>query len=522
MPNIDTTANVHKDKLVSLIISLNRAEKRNFKVLYATKDLKKQKLFVRLFDFLEKKEFYNVREILKAIPEIKATQLANVKMNLYKQLMSSLRNLHRKNNIDIEIREQLDFARILYNKGLYRQALEVLEKSKKRGMKLHLYPVCMEILEFEKLIESQHITGSMHMKAEELSKQSLSLSATIRKTARYSNLSLQLYGLYLKFGYVRNDQDYELVSNFFRKNLPKIKYDLLGFFEKLYLNQAHVWYCTMVQNFPFQYKYSKRWLDLFHQNPIMIKEWTPLYLKGFHNLLNSLFMNANYPKFILVLQQMEDFINEHSKTFNQNVQSLSLLFLYIHKINKHFLDGSFKDGVKLIPELEANITDKYLNWDNHRKMVFHYKIACLYFGAGENEKTIDTLNKIIFQYKADFRVDIQCFSRILSLLAHLELENEMLVSYQIKSVYRFLGKMDDIQEVHKEIFKFIRKTTSINRSQMKLELISLRDRLQDLQKEPYQRRPFFYLDIISWLDGKIQNKSTAKVIEEKFKISQAN
>ena len=54
-----------------------------------------------------------------------------------------------------------------------------------------------------------------------------------------------------------------------------------------------------------------------------------------------------------------------------------------------------------------------VTWILHRVLVFYYKIACLYFGSGNNEKAIDYLNRIINQ-KADLRNDLQCYSRLLA------------------------------------------------------------------------------------------------------------
>ena len=38
-----------------------------------------------------------------------------------------------EDNIDIQLHEQMDYARILYNKGLYLQSLKDLEKIKANG-----------------------------------------------------------------------------------------------------------------------------------------------------------------------------------------------------------------------------------------------------------------------------------------------------------------------------------------------------------------------------------------------------
>ena len=62
-------------------------------------------------------------------------QLSNLKAHLYKQILISLRMNPMHKNIRIQIREQLDFATILYQKGLYKQSLKVLEKAKILALK---------------------------------------------------------------------------------------------------------------------------------------------------------------------------------------------------------------------------------------------------------------------------------------------------------------------------------------------------------------------------------------------------
>jgi len=50
------------------------------------------------------------------MPDVEKPQLANLKSHLYKQLMSSLRDLKSKDSIELQLNELLDYARILYAK----------------------------------------------------------------------------------------------------------------------------------------------------------------------------------------------------------------------------------------------------------------------------------------------------------------------------------------------------------------------------------------------------------------------
>ena len=94
------------------------------------------------------------------MPDVKKRHLSNLKRHLYKQILISLRLIYIQKNIDIQIREQLDFARILYGKGLYMQSLKLLERIKRTALEHHQDVLHLEILEFQKMIEARHITRS--------------------------------------------------------------------------------------------------------------------------------------------------------------------------------------------------------------------------------------------------------------------------------------------------------------------------------------------------------------------------
>ncbi len=505
------------DDLIQLIKSLSRAEKRHFRLFVKRNQASEDILFLQLFDFLDKRQEYNEQLILKKLPSIKKRQLSNLKAHLYKQLLISLRLLSANQVVAIQIREMMDYAQVLYDKGLYRQALDMLAKAKNKSGQGSYHALSMEILDFEKHIEGQYITRSIEGRAEELAKETLQLSQTINSAHQFSNLSLQLYGLYLKVGYVHDPKDVQFLREFFYSNLPKIRYEDLDFNGKLHFCQAHIWFYFMNQEFIQCYRYAQRWIDLYQDRPELVRLHPTLYLKGLHNLLNATFSVLHYPKFDETLSCLLKFPEEHPQAnYNHNIEGLYFLYKYIHSIKGHFMKGTFDKGLELIPGLMEIIEEDRYNWDHHRIMVFYYRIACLYFGNGDNDEAITYLNKIINQKNPDYRGDIQAFSRILNLIAHFEMGNQQLVEYQVKSVYRFLSKLEDLGAVQKEIMRFLRRTPRMQESEMKREFAQLREKLLKHENDPFERRPFLYLDIISWLESRIRNVTVADIIREKY------
>ncbi len=502
------------ESLVNLIRSLTKAEKRSFK-LYATRNSSSQDelKFLQLFDFIDKTAHYSDDIVTLKLKSIKKSQLSNIKAHLYKQILTSLRLQYISHHIEIEIRETIDYATVLYQKAFYHQALKILDKAKQLAHKANSSLLRLEIVEFEKIIELQYITRSIGTRSEELKEESTAIQKHVEASIDFSNLALQLYALYLKGGFARDEKDYLFVQEFFLSRLRPYRIEDLDFEEKMHLYNAYVWYHYINQDFLMCYKYARLWVDLFDEYPEMKVLRKEMHLKGMHNLLNALFNLRSYTRFSEALDQLSNY--HFSEREQENEIILHKLYLYLNKINKHYLEGSFADGLLLVPEILDFLKVYEQKLDTHRIMVFYYKIACLYFGSGMNKEAIVYLNLVIQFKEQSLREDIQSFARILNLIAHFELGNDVLVEYQIKSVYRFLIKMGDLHGVQKEILSFLRLLPMTNPELIKAFKV-LHSKLVKLSLSPFEKRPFLYLDIISWLESKLENKKVQEVIQNKF------
>lgn len=470
---------------------------------------------VQLFDALDKMNEYDEVLLLKKHKSIKKQQLSNIKAHLYRQILSSLRLIEDDDNIDIQLHEQLDFARILYNKGLYLQSLKVLDKLKESAKVNQQITYQLLATIFEKKIEAMHITRSMENRAEELSRESENINQHLSLMSKLSNLALELYSWYIKNGHARDDRDVHAVKAFFETNLPAYDIHKMGFYEKLYLYQSFCWYGFILQDLLMYYRYTRKWVELFEAVPAMKTIETGQYIRGMHNLLGSQFNLNNYDKFNDYLENFQKFALSYSGMMNANVRIQTFVYLHIAKLNKHFLEGTFTEGLELVPYIEKKLEEYKLHLDRHRVLVFYYKIACLYFGSGDNEKAIDYLTKII-NWKMDLRTDLQCYARLLHLIAHYELGNYNLLEYLIKSVYRFLAKMKNLSTVEEEVFKFIRKSFSLSPQKLIPAFKSLKIKLESLEGNSLESRSFMYLDIIGWLESKIENVPVQEVRRKKF------
>jgi hypothetical protein len=475
---------------------------------------------VKLFDALDKMEEYNETLLLKKNPTISKQQLSNISANLYKQILDSLRLIKDVDNIDLQLHEQMDHARILYNKGLYLQSLNILDKTKRIAAANNQITYLIQVLFFEKKIEGLYLTRSIETRAEEIAEESKNAAEKISSINTLSSLALKLYSWYIKNGHARSAKEETAIQKIFTDGLPEDFTSANTFYEKLYLYQSYCWRAFICQDFLMYYRYAQKWVDLFSEEPCMIEIETMHYIKGMHNLMGAHFDLHNATKLKEAIKKLEAFSEEEIVLNNENNKIQTFIYLYTAKINLHFTEGTFTEGLAMIPSLVAQLDEFGLYLDNHRVLIFYYKIASLYFGSGDSSTAIDYLNKII-NWKVDLRTDLQCYSRLLQLIAHFELGNYSLIEYLIKSVYRFMAKMENMSTVEEEIFKFLRKSFHVEPKEIKPALQQLLVKLKAQEQNRFETRAFIYLDVISWIESKLKDVPVEHIIREKFLAQRA-
>ena len=503
------------DILFQLIKSLEKAEKRHFKLYIKRSSGKEDLKIVRLFDALDKLKDYDDKVLLKKLGDVTRPQLANLKTHLYKQVLASLRLLKSTDSLDLQLNEQFDYAHILYKKGLFLQSLRIIDRAKeiaKANQKFNFLP---QLIALEKRIEGLHITRHIQFRADTLSTEANEVSLHIDRVARLSNLALKLFSWFVQHGHARNPEDEKDIKQFMKESLPADVWQLTGFYEQLYLYQSYTWYAFIRQDFLQYYRYAQKWVNLFAAQPLMIRVETGHYIKGIHNLLNAHFDLRNYPQFDKTLKLLEHVAQTDRVKEHDSFRIQAFIYISTARINRHFMKGTFKEGLSLVPDIEKKLSEYYLFLDSHRILVLNYKFAMLYFGSGDYNRSIDYLQKIIND-KNNLRYDLQCYARVVHLLAHYELGNDMLMESLSKSVYRFMAKMKNLTVVEEAMFKFLRQSIPLSPRQLKPELEKLLHIIKHLEKNRFETRAFAYLDIISWVESKVYDKPMGTVIHEKY------
>ncbi|NNE29537.1 MAG: hypothetical protein HKN16_07865 [Saprospiraceae bacterium] len=516
MTKISVIPTGSKDQLFSLIKSLSKAEKRNFKLYANRTGAQKDQKFIRLFDVVDKMSTYDEEQVRIKMGRLTKGKLSNLKRHLYRQILISLRLIYKDKDNSIEIREQIDFAWILYSKGLYLQALKLLDRIRGQALENNHDLLYLEILEFQKMIEERHITRSRQVKGkvEALMLEAAKYSNITQNRCRLSNLKIQMHGYYIQHGHIQKEEDVKFLDYYLKSSLQDIKTENLSFFEKVYLHQAYVWYYYILLDFKKCLRHARDWVRIFDKHLHMITLDKDLYMRGLHYTLTSAFHIKDKETFLEYLKEFEEFYSEQKKSFSPVSKALAFVYLNTARINKHYYFGTFEGGLKLVPKLLSEMRGLEHSLDVHRIMVFNYKIAYLYFGSGKPEETLDYLNQIIQLKAGHLRADIQSYSRILSILAHYQLGHYDLIPYLADQTMSFIKKIGGSHETQTLTVKFFKSLVNIPPTERKKAFEKFKKTLLKLEKNRLEKRSFVYLDILTWVESQLQDKTMQAIIKK--------
>lgn len=489
--------------LFYLIKAMTKAEKRAFK-LYAKRGSGTQHLFLKLFDLIDTMDTLDDKHILKKMKIDSAGQFSNLKRHLYSQIMSSLRMLNVDKKPNVKIREYIDMAYVLYGKGLYLQALNLLKVAKQLCQKYGTDLSLLTILEIEKNIHSRHITRLKDEEFDQLIEKTESISNSITDRILLTNLKMKLHKKYLRDGHVKSQNELKKLTAYFKSRINEVEYKHLGIMEKIYFCQCFVWYFYVIGDYKSCLKYAEKWVDIFNQSEDLQRRDYNLYLRGYHYVLTSAYNIGDFETHQKYLRDLEKYRKDNYSKFNKNNKIFSFLYAHTGRLNNSFLSKDFKKGLDNIPRTLRRLKQYRNHLDQHKIMVMHYKIAWTYIGANLPNKALSYLEGIISLKRKSLREDIQSYARIMHLMALYDMEDFagiLKVLRKYKYYFEQVKEINKLQQAALKYFYSISTSPILNRDKIHK---SFHNELLKIKKNEFEKRAYLYLDIIDWMERKIK------------------
>ncbi|MCV9388264.1 hypothetical protein [Reichenbachiella ulvae] len=499
--------------LFQLIKSLTKSEKRSFKLYVSRINEENEVKFITLFDILDRLEEYDEAVIIKKMSNISKAQLANLKSHLYKQVLLVLRISHLKNDVDIQLRENLDYVRLLYKKGLYDESMKLLNKIKLTANNYKKNIFKLALLNYEKNIENQQMLTLDTTTTLKLDRETKSILNKINVAQSFFSVALRMKAQFLKGGMARSEDELEKINKIFYSSLPEYDKAHLSFSEQYNMCRAYYWYSYLIQDFESCVKYTEIWVSIFKENNLTHLRHAE-FLRGLNRLLQSLFRINDRDRFNMYYEELIEFEKLYMKAIDSNSKQLLLRCLTIQTLNKCFMEGDFKKYEHKLTRYLTKIEDNMEYIDRNNQLVIFYKSAILYFGLQDYEKCMVYLERVLEDHDEHLREDLKSFSYIIFVIALYEQRDYKKLEKVRKRAFVYLRQRNILGKFHHIILQFIKRSEHIMPLDLKGELKNLRSSLEPLREDKFESKPLLYFDIMSWLESKISGRSFLEVVKE--------
>ncbi|MEO6695069.1 MAG: hypothetical protein ABIY50_08540 [Ignavibacteria bacterium] len=501
------------DNLFRLIKSMSGPEKGYFKKISSKENYESLNKYIVLFDLIDRQtagKDYDENAVKAGFKNEKFSNNLHVaKGYLYKMILKSLVQFHSERTTSIQINALFNGAMILYKKGLYKESHVQIIKCKNLIRENKADEFLFSVLKLERYLISLINNPGPGINFIENAKE---LEDAIMKMSNIKEYN-ELFGkflIYYKLNQIIRSKSTDEKNSLLNSSYLKNENTALTTESQVLYNKFFYNYHLSLSNDEEIYEYSKRMIQIIEENAFHKNEFLNEYISVLSGYLTSLTFLGNYKEGGKAIAKLKE-IDKASFYIEEIIYTI----IYNFETIKYIRTGNFKEGLKLIPSIEKKI-DEFDEKNKHLKFKFTYSSAYIYFGAGKYEKSIECLNKIFNENQNEIRQDLLTFAHMLNLICHFELNNKDYLFYVIKNTYRVLSKKKSLYKVETAVVNFLRKVPGIvNVKELMPHFIELKDDLNKIIRDPYEKIALDYFDFISWLESKIDGREFAEVIKSK-------
>lgn len=507
-------SNKASSSLFELIKSLNKSEKRYFKVYSSRHTIGEENGYIKLFDYIDKMENYD-EEIL--FHDFKGQPLLNkfsiTKGRLYTNILKSLDSFHSGTSIDAQIFRQIHSADILFNKGLYGQAEKVLSSAEKQAEKYERFFMLMEIKTRQKqLLENNLYTETDSSQLEKRFLEEQQLMNEIKNCNTLWHIKSLLFHEINQKGKIRDDQSILQVKAI-ADRLDELDLTKASVNARFLYHHAKGAYYFAVNDLECSFYHLKENLQLIESNDMMREDKPNFYFSLLTNLIyvsTKLAYFAEATKYLSLLKSLRD-SEDAAKTTDLEIKYFSSTFsleLFLLEEQK-----DYQKIVQLVPTIEEGYQKYGSQINSIRKAYIDFKIAVAYLYTGDYSTSLIWINRILNESRIDQKQDIFCFAQLISLILHYELKNMDYLPYALHAVKRYFKSRNQIYKFEALFLKLIGQMNKTdNVFDLSDKLIPIEKELEKLKTDPKEKIVFEYFDFQRWVKSKISRKDLMEVL----------
>lgn len=512
-------SNQASDSLFKLIKSLNKPEKRYFKVFSSRISGSDKSNYSVLFDAIDKQKEYDEAAILHRFRKEAFTHSFSItKSRLYDAILRSLDAYHTNSSTEAQLKKLLHCVEILYKKALYHQSAKLLQSAKRIAEKYEKHTTLLEIFEWEKmLLEKDTYENTDENELEKMLEKDRKVLKKIEIFSNYWNIKSRLFFLLNKRGKARTEKELTGFKNIIDSTLLNSDTEHLYFRTEYLRNHIYSAYYFGTSDYKNSYVYLNNNVKLIEGNLDKFRDEPNIYFSLLTNLIYIGIQLKKYKEAFSFLDKLRAMPETLALQKNEDLDFRLFYSIYSTEQTIYYLMGEFEKGMDSLPIVEEGIKLYENKLSNVRKAFMYFNSALICFGAEKYSQALRWTNRLLNDIDIKKSEDIYCFSQMLNLIIHFELGNEQLIPYAIKSTQRYLKTRNRVYKFETAFMNFINKMLKLDKRQQIQAYKELKSELEMLKKDSFEKTAFEYFDFISWAESKITGKPFREIMKEKAK-----
>ncbi|MFZ1323356.1 MAG: hypothetical protein WAT71_17515 [Ignavibacteria bacterium] len=501
------------DDLFLLIKSLSSNEKNFFRKKYIALLEDADGNYLKLFNDISKQTIeiseYDENEIKEG--KYSGKFIKNLSFNknfLYNFVLNSLADFNKEHKDIFYIRNLLTQSEILSDKMLNEQSLKLLQRAEKISQEKDLHYNNFEVLNFERLILRNTTSVEDYIKSSsELFTEQYDILEIQKNSLDYYRLN-ETVGIFLRIngsGKIREKEKLLEFEKIFDTPLLKNIDNAKTFICRYIFYNLNLQYHLTKENYDEGYECARLATELCRSNIEKLKGKLNNYIYSLSNLMNCQTRAKKFSEFENTVIELEKIADIYPKMITESNRVFIFYTLAVTRLSKNITDLN----IKRLEEIEVDIQNSISKYEDkitlYQRIILYFFLSVANFIQSKFDNCIYWNSKIFNLGKSDMSEDYQCYARILQLLSYFELKYFDALEYTMKSAYHFISKKKKNYKYENIIQKYLRRSFRIKTdSELREMFIEMKDELEIIYKDEYEKNAFDAFNIIYWLESKIR------------------
>ncbi len=480
------------DTTFKFIKTLSKKEKIHFKRYSRIHSDKKQKNYLRLYEFLESEKDYDEKNIKKAFKgESLSKYLSSEQNYLLLQMLNSIAVLNTQASNYRKLVKTILYIDVLFEKGLREKATKMLKKAKLMANQFEEFSIVLELIEMEENILFKHGILNFTKKLNELKEERERVTAKIQNFNTLRLLKEQVRELQYVEDFLVHPKKYD----------PILNHELILDKDKVIsLKGLDIWYYLqglkhyLLRDYEHSYQYMQQQFHFFFQNQYLFRNPQKMpVISNFMFLSAKVVNKENFDLALKELMKMEDV---------KDVDSVYVYYIkYARTLELHFQDKSLEECIDFLPACSQYIqSNRHLIGATELDHIV-VLMARTFLTLKDYENALEWVN---FWHKTEgIKISLNLI-RVFTLLIYFELGYHNLLQSNADSFYKYLKNKKKIL-FEKTILAFLKKAMSFSNDKKKLSkgFSKFKKQLLEIKKDSKENHSFEFFDFIEWADGHV-------------------